>query len=201
MHRLPPRQREVLEILGEAHRRTGRMPTVRELAERLGVKAPGTITDHLRALEEKGFLVREPGKSRNIRLSSAPEKEEEKTKRLPVLGCIAAGRPLEAIEDPETFSFSEDLDLEGVFLLRVKGESMIEDCIADGDLVAIKPQSTARNGEIVVALLPDGEATLKRFYREEGRIRLQPANSSMEPIYVPEVVVQGRVVAVIRRVR
>ncbi len=196
MHRLPPRQREVLEILLNSQQKEGRIPTVREIALKLGVKAPGTITDHLKALEEKGFLVREPGKSRNIRLLIEPESEH----RLPVVGRIAAGRPIEAIEDVETFSFFDDLDLSGVFLLKVKGDSMIEDCIADGDLVAIKPQNTARDGEIVVALLPDGEATLKRFYREKDRIRLQPANSSMQPIFVPEVTVQGRVVALIRRV-
>ncbi|HEY9766581.1 MAG TPA: transcriptional repressor LexA, partial [Chroococcales cyanobacterium] len=158
MHRLPPRQREVLEILLTNRQKEGRIPTVREIALKLGVRAPGTITDHLKALEEKGFLVREPGKSRNIRLLVEPENDS----RLPVVGRIAAGRPIEAIEDIETFSFFDDLDLSGVFLLKVKGDSMIEDCIADGDLVAIKPQNTARNGEIVVALLPDGEATLKR---------------------------------------
>ncbi|MGE5707047.1 MAG: transcriptional repressor LexA [Bacteroidota bacterium] len=191
MEQLPPRQRRVLEILMEASEE-GRMPTVREIAAKLGVRAPGTIQDHLKALEEKGFLARDPGKSRNLRLAFEPPRG------LPILGKIAAGKPIEAIEDRETLAW-EGLGFEGCFVLRVKGESMIEDHIQDGDLVVVRPQSTARNGDIVVAMLPGGDATLKRFYQEAERIRLQPANSTMEPIYVREVTIQGRVVAVVRQ--
>lgn len=190
MEPLTPRQAEVLGIIKESVRRDGKVPTVREIARNLGVKAPGTIQDHLRALEQKGYLTREKGVSRNIRV-------EMEAERLPILGRIAAGLPIEAIPDQESFSLA-DLDLENAFLLRVKGESMIEDHIQEGDLVVVRSQSVAKNGDIVVAITPEGDATLKRFYREKDRIRLQPANSQMEPIYVTDVAIQGRVIAVIR---
>lgn len=198
MDDLSPRQLAVLEAIRQAVRLEGRVPTVRELASALRVQAPGTIQDHLRALERKGYLTRGQG-HRNLRLSEAPEASD--ALRLPVLGRIAAGRPLEAIPELEYLEVREDLQLEGAYVLRVKGTSMIEDHIADGDYVVVQPCATARDGEIVVALLPEGEATLKRFYREADRIRLQPANSSMEPIYAREVTLQGRVVAVLRTVR
>lgn len=197
MEDLTARQRELLDRIVDHHERHGQVPTVRELAAALGVKAPGTIQDHLRALERKGYLDREPGVSRNLRLTDKVELPDPY--KLPVMGRIAAGRPIEAIESVEYLQLAEDLQLAGTFLLRVKGESMIEDHIADGDYVVVRPQATARNGEIVVALLPSGEATLKRLYREADHIRLQPANSTMEPLRVPEVTIQGRVVAVIRR--
>lgn len=199
MDDLTERQRQVLSRIITSVQAHGRVPTVRELAASMGLKAPGTIQDHLSALEKKGYLEREPGVSRNLRLTDRAGVPDPY--RLPVLGRIAAGRPIEAIEDSEYVQLSEELQLEGTFLLRVKGLSMIEDHIDDGDYVVIRPQATARNGETVVALLPSGEATLKRFYREADHIRLQPANSSMEPIRVPDVTIQGRVVAVIRPVR
>lgn len=191
---LSPRQREVLEAIEDAIAEGGRAPTVRELAASLGLRAPGTIQDHVRALERKGYLVRDSG-ARNLR-STRPRPSAD---RLPIVGRIAAGRPIESYEELESFTITEDLPLEGAFLLRVKGDSMIEDHIADGDLVVVRPQNSARDGEIVVAILPGGEATLKRVYREKDHIRLQPANSLMEPIRVPEITIQGRVVAVIRK--
>lgn len=190
MDELTPRQAEVLAFIKDSIRSEGKVPTVREIASALGVRAPGTVQDHLKALEQKGYLSREKGTSRNIRVDVDPE-------RLPVLGRIAAGLPIEAIPDQESFALS-DLDLENAFMLRVRGESMIEDHIQDGDLVVVRRQSVARNGDIVVAITPEGEATLKRFYREAGRIRLQPANSQMEPIYLTEVAIQGKAIAVIR---
>lgn len=199
MGNLSSRQQQLLELLVTSHQEGKRTPTVRELAAAMGVKAPGTIQDHLHVLEQKGYIARQAGKSRNIVLTDRVSLSD--ASRLPVVGRIAAGRPIEAIESVEHLHLHDDLQLAGTFLLRVKGESMIEDHIADGDYVVIKPQSTARNGEIVVALLSEGEATLKRFYREHDRIRLQPANSSMEPIWVQDVVIQGRVVAVLRPVR
>lgn len=197
MNDLTPRQRQVLEAVASHFKDHGRAPTVRELAAALGVKAVGTVQDHLKALVEKGYLERDPRLSRGLRLTErAPSPE-----RLPVMGRIAAGRPIEAIDDLEYMDLFQDLQLDGAFLLKVKGESMIEDHIADGDYVVVQPQSQAKDGQIVVALLPEGEATLKRFYREADHIRLQPANHAMEPIRVREVKIQGRVVAVIRRVQ
>lgn len=198
MNDLSIKQQQLLALLVEAVQEGGRVPTVRELAAAMGVKAPGTIQDHLHALELKGYIARQTGKSRNIVLTDRVPLPDPS--RLPVVGRIAAGRPIEAIESVEYLHLHDDLQLAGTFLLRVKGESMIEDHIADGDYVVVKPQATARNGEIVVALLPGGEATLKRFYRERDCIRLQPANSGMEPILVQDVMIQGRVVAVIRPV-
>ena len=196
MPELTPRQQQVLEIVA-AHLKThGRAPTVREIASAMGLKAVGTIQDHLKALMQKGFLEKDPGVSRGLRLTQ----EVPSADRVPIVGRIAAGRPIEAIADPEYLDVATDLQLDGAYLLRVKGESMIEDHIADGDFVVIQPQSHALNGQIVVALLPDGEATLKRYYREADHVRLQPANHTMEPIRVREVAIQGRVVAVIRRV-
>ena len=196
LHDLTPRQQQVLEIVAAQFKDHGRAPTVREIASAMGVKAVGPIQDHLKALVQKGYLERDPGLSRGLRLTErAPSAE-----RVPIVGRIAAGRPIEAVTDLEYLDVVQDLQLEGAYLLRVKGESMIEDHIADGDYVVIQPQAHALDGQIVVALLPDGEATLKRYYREADHIRLQPANHTMEPIRVREAVIQGRVVAVIRRV-
>jgi len=189
LHDLTPRQQQVLEIVTAHFKDHGRAPA-------MGVKAVGTIQDHLKALVQKGYLERDPGLSRGLRLTEhAPSAE-----RVPIVGRIAAGRPIEAVTDLEYLDVVQDLQLEGAYLLRVKGESMIEDHIADGDYVVVQPQTHARDGQIVVALLPEGEATLKRYYREADHIRLQPANHTMEPIRVREVAIQGRVVAVIRRV-
>lgn len=196
MNDLTPRQQQVLELIAAHVKEHGRAPTVREIASAMGVKAVGTIQDHLRALMQKGYLERDPGVSRGLRLTELVPSPE----RVPIVGRIAAGRPIEAISDLEYLDVVQDLQLEGAYLLRVKGESMIEDHIADGDFVVVQPQAHAQDGQIVVALLPDGEATLKRYYRERDHIRLQPANHTMEPLRVREVSIQGRVVAVIRRV-
>jgi len=196
---LSPRQRELLGHLVAQASAGEPIPTVRELAAVMGVKAPGTIQDLLSALERKGYLEREAGVARNLRLTEKAAPPDPV--RLPLHGRIRAGRPVEAIDTPESLHLVDDLRLAGTYLLQVKGDSMIEDLIAEGDYVVVHPQDTARDGDTVVALLPDGEATLKRFYRERDHIRLQPANSTMEPIRVPEVRIQGRVVAVIRPIR
>lgn len=205
--KLPRRQQEVLDYLRRAIAERGYVPSIREIVEALGVHSTSTIHYHLTGLAERGLIRWEKGKNRAIQLmehpasAPAPVALPEETPKLPILGRIAAGRPIEAIGDG-----TETLDLTGLwatgnnYVLEVKGESMIEDHIMPGDMVVVKPQATARDGEIVVALLDTGEATLKRLYREAGRIRLQPANSTMEPIYVDSVTVQGRVVGVIRNV-
>lgn len=205
--KLPRRQQEVLDYLRRAIAERGYVPSIREIVEALGVHSTSTIHYHLTGLAERGLIRWEKGKNRAIQLLEAEPAPalrppvELPEARLPILGRIAAGRPIEAIGDG-----TETLDLSGLwatgnnFVLEVKGESMIEDHIMPGDMVVVKPQATARDGEIVVALLDSGEATLKRLYREDGRIRLQPANATMDPIYVDSVTVQGRVVGVIRSV-
>lgn len=195
--------------------RNNRPPTNRELGEYLGGKSTGHIDYHLRILREQGVLIHDPKKSRGIMLATAYDamsisSAPARMLRIPLRGRIAAGAPIEAIEDQDEYvdiASSVPRDDE-VFALRVKGKSMIEDLIDDNDVVVVRAQQTARDGDTVVALLTNGtseagEATLKRFYREKGGlIRLQPANSTMQPILVNErdVKIQGKVISVIREV-
>lgn len=189
-----PAQERVLSFIRDTISRDGVAPSVREIGEGLGLRSTSTIHYHLTILAEHGLIQWEKGKNRSIRLAADPG--------IPIMGRIAAGVPIEAIEQGSEFwDLGKSWVDSDVFMLQVKGTSMIEDCIADGDLVVVKRQSSADNGDIVVALLESGEATLKRIYREKGRIRLQPANSEMEPIYVERVAVQGKVIGVVRQVR
>lgn len=196
---LTRRQRQILDFLRAYQAEHGMSPTLEEIAEQFGVNKV-TIFGHVAELERKGLLRRpQRGISRGLQLVEERETQDSAS-RLPVLGKIAAGVPIEAIEDSETLDLL-DLVPRGreVYALRVSGESMIEDAIADGDIVLVERRAHAHNGETVVAVLPDGEATLKRFYREEGRIRLQPANASMAPLFVPDVEIRGVVIGVVRR--
>jgi len=201
MANLPPltrRQREILTIFETYRRQHGISPTLEEVAQSLGVNKV-TVFGHVAELERKGALLRSKrGISRGLQpveTGSAPGG------RVQILGRIAAGVPIEAVEAPE------ELDLQSlvpadreVYALRVKGNSMIEDSIRDGDLVLVESRTQANNGEIVVAVLPEGEATLKRFYREkDGSFRLQPANAEMQPIRTREVEIRGVVLAVLRQ--
>ncbi len=207
------RQRIVHGIL-ELSTRNSRPPTNRELGEFLGGKSTGHIDYHLRILRDQGIIIHDPKKSRGIMLANAESatmrEEAPRMLRIPLRGRIAAGQPIEAAADVDeyvdiTSSMPRD---EEVYALRVRGKSMIEDLIDDNDIVVIRAQNTANNGDTVVALLTNGstevgEATLKRFYRERGGlIRLQPANSEMKPIVVNErdVRIQGKVISVIREV-
>jgi repressor LexA len=199
MQTVTPRQLEILRYIRRFRDRHGYSPTMQEIGDHLGLTKV-TVFEHVGALERKGLLLR-GGKysARSLQVSPEFEFPEEKPTRLPLVGRIAAGSPIEAIEDRET------LDLEAlfrrrrdVFVLRVTGDSMIDEHIRDGDYVVCERRSQPRNGETVVALLQDGEATLKRFYREKKRIRLQPANPDFKPIYAREVDVQGVVVGVVR---
>ncbi len=198
--RLTPRQLQILTFIRDNRRTEGYSPTMQELADALRVTKV-TIFEHVAALEKKGLLRRLPHKARSLELTSLVRFPDESPSRLPLLGYIAAGEPIEAIEEPET------IDLEalftrrtGTFALRVRGDSMIDEQIRDGDYVVIERRDHVRNGESVVALLDDGEATLKKFYREKGRIRLQPANENYDPIFVApgRLQVQGVVVGVLR---
>lgn len=198
---LTPRQVDVLVAIRNYRHLHGYSPTMQELADQLGTSKV-TIFEHVGALERKRVLRRDKHKARSLEISADELlPDEDRSTKLPLLGSIAAGSPIEAVEN------REEIDLEqlfrskaGVYVLRVRGESMIEDHLCDGDYVVIERRDIARNGEQVVALLDSGEATLKRFYKEGNRIRLQPANSAMEPRYVDaeRCRVQGVVIGVLR---
>ena len=192
---LTKRQKEIYEFLKDKIVNRGYGPTVREIGNNFGIKSPNGVMCHLKALEKKGMITREPHMSRAIQLTEEPQKRMS----LRLAGQIAAGSPLLAVETDEKIDFSPLFNTDDHFCLRVKGESMIEDQIADGDYVIVKQQKTCKNGDIAVALVDGEEATLKRFYKESGRIRLEPANSKMKPIYSNKVEVLGVVVGVIRK--
>jgi repressor LexA len=198
---LTPRQLDVLVAIRNYRHLHGYAPTMQELADQLGTSKV-TIFEHVGALEKKRVLRRDKHKARSLEII-ADERlpDENRPTKLPLLGAIAAGSPIEAVEN------REEIDLEtmfsarnGVYVLRVRGESMIDDHLCDGDYVIIERRENARNGEQVVALLDTGEATLKRYFKEGGKVRLQPANSTMEPrvVEADRVRVQGVVIGVLR---
>ncbi|HUT14466.1 MAG TPA: transcriptional repressor LexA [Thermoguttaceae bacterium] len=195
---LTKKQRAVYEFLRDKIRNRGYGPTVREIGEHFDINSPNGVVCHLKALEKKGFITREPNLSRAIQLEAEPIEE----RGLPLAGMIAAGVLHEAIEQDERVDFSAMFDpgKKKLFVLQVSGDSMIEDQIADGDYVVIRKQRTAQKGQIVVALTGEGEATLKRWHPEKNRIRLEPANSNMKPIYVRNAKVLGVVIGVVRKV-
>ena len=200
-HLVTRRQRAVVNAVRELMKENNYSPSVRQLGERLGL-APATVQQHLDALERKGTIARTGG-AFGIEILE-PDYEAEAALRgefrAPLIGAIAAGEPILAVEDHEEMvALPETMGGQGEhYVLRVQGDSMIDDHILDGDLVVIKRQQTADDGETVVALLEDGTATLKRIYREPSGIRLQPANSEMDPIYVDRVDIQGKVTGIIR---
>lgn len=201
---LYPKERQTLEFLAQYIQRHGYAPTLSEIAEAIGVSAVSTVHEHLAALERKNFLKKKPGIERSIELVEGAYKSgtTETPIELPVLGFIAAGSPLEPYTDPNLYiqvSPSMISPKKPAYILQVKGTSMIDEGILDGDYVVIQHQSDAQNGDIVVALLPNGLATLKRIFFEKERIKLEPANSSMPPIFATHVRIQGKVVGVIRK--
>jgi repressor LexA len=199
---LPQRQREVLDFLRRSLRERGYVPSIRELGEALGLRSTSTIHYHLTGLAERGLIRWDKGKNRAIQLIGGGPRGDSGAAVLPLAGRLVAGSPIEAIEGIDEVDLATIWPTDKVFLLEVKGQSMIDDHIAPGDWVVVRKQATAHDGDIVVALLDDGEATLKRLYRDKGgRYRLQPANPEMSPIYVPSgrLAIQGRVVGVIRR--
>jgi repressor LexA len=196
MQSLTDRQREIYDFVRDKIVNRGYGPTVRDIGAHFGIRSPNGVMCHLKALEKKGLIAREPGKSRAIQLSDRPRAKTS----LPLVGLVAAGSPVLAEEQAETIDFSPLFESDDQFCLRVRGDSMIEDHIAEGDYVVVKKQPTARNGEIVVAVVDEGsEATLKRYYRESNRVRLQPANATMDPIYADQVEIRGVVTGVIRQ--
>lgn len=195
-----PKQLKILVAIRNFRVLHGYSPTMQELADQLGVSKV-TIFEHVEALERKGLIVRTHNKARSLEIAPTVKlPDEAKVASYPIVGSIAAGMPIEAVEERDTLDLENLFNTRyGTFVLRVKGNSMIEDHIADGDYVIIERRETARDGEIVVALLDDGSATLKRYFKERGRIRLQPANSTMNPIYVSkDVKIQGILVGILR---
>ena len=200
LDRLTTRQREVYEFIRDKIRSRGYGPTVREIGTHFNISSPNGVMCHLKALEKKGLINREPNMSRAIMLATESVAAEPPRRGLPMAGRIAAGMLHEAIEQSEQVDFGDMFQSDDHFVLEVHGDSMIDDHIADGDYVIVKRQESAHRGQIVVALTDDNEATLKRWFPEGKRIRLQPANSAMEPIYVDNARVLGTVVGVVRKV-
>ena len=191
------RQRRILEVIHQYTAERGYPPSVREIGERVGLSSSSTVQSHLKTLERRGLITRDATKPRALR-SEVGSNADVIT--MPIIGRVAAGIPITAQENiegdftlPAAFARHSD-----AFMLRVQGDSMIDAAILHGDLILIKPQKSANNGEIVVAML-EGEATVKRFYKEDGRVRLQPENSAMAPIYASDVTIVGRVEAVVRK--
>ena len=207
---LTNRQQQVLDFIRDEIVDKGYPPSVREIGEALGLSSSSTVHSHLASLEAKGFLRRDPSKPRALELLGeaanttveAVTFDERKVTMLPLVGRVAAGAPILAEQNVEdTVPLPTDIVGDSTsFLLRVQGDSMIEAGILDGDHVAVRQQSTAVNGDIVVAMVDD-EATVKRFFKEADRIRLQPENASMEPIYARDVAILGKVVALFRTIR
>ncbi len=204
MDKLTDRQEDILQIIKKLVAKNGYPPTVREIGEVANLHSPATIHFHIKQLVKKGYLKKEDGTNRTIELLVPNEYIETKEDivKVPLLGKVTAGTPIEAIERPdETFALPIELvsNKKEVFTLTVSGESMINVGIYDGDILIVERQSTAKNGDTVVAMNSDNEATVKTFYKEDGYFRLQPENDTMEPIILKEVTILGKVVGLYRK--
>jgi repressor LexA len=197
---LTKRQREILDYLQEFIQQHGYAPSLEEVGRRFGLSSLATVHKHLTNLEEKGCIRRLWNRSRSVELLSA--RTGQRAVELPMLGFVAAGLPIEAVTGSETIAVPEDLvGRRDTYVLKVKGDSMIDEQIRDGDYVIVEDRKTAENGEMVIALLGGSDVTLKKFYRENGRVRLQPANPAMQPMIYDAALVQlqGVVVGVMRK--
>jgi repressor LexA len=209
---LTPKQKTVLDFIAGFVARNGYCPSFEEIARGVGLGSLATVHKHITALQQKGYLKRRYNESRSLEVSpdyllAERERLEKQSAQpplaVPLLGTISAGAPVEAAQSPEVLNFTDFAGAPNLFALRVRGESMIEDHICEGDYVLVERTQTARDGDIVVALVNGEETTLKRIYREGEQTRLQPANANMPPIIVPaaQVALQGRVLAVLRKYR
>src|SRR4030042_6764469 len=195
------RQQQILDFIKQHIQSTGSAPTLKKIAAAIGVSSLATVHEHLTTLEEKNLLKRQTGKNRSMEVVNQDISLSEGVE-VPILGYIAAGTPIEPYTDPNASFAVPSSFVSGkkrTYVLQVKGDSMIEEQIRDGDFVVIEQTDSAVNGDIVVALLDNGMATLKRFFKETTRIRLEPANSKMGPLFVRNVKIQGKVVGLIRR--
>lgn len=204
MEKLTGRQKFILQVLKKLIAENGYPPTVREIGEKANLSSPATIHFHLKKLEEKGYIKKNDNKNRTIEILVPNEylEKEDNVIDVPLLGKVTAGTPIEAIETPdEYFSLPANLinTKNEIFTLKVSGESMINVGIYDGDILIVERRNTARNGETVVAMNSDNEATVKTFYKEDGYFRLQPENDTMEPIILKEVTILGKVVGLYRK--
>ncbi|ANK37402.1 transcriptional repressor LexA [Staphylococcus equorum] len=205
MRELTKRQSEIFEYIKQTVHSKGYPPSVREIGEAVGLASSSTVHGHLSRLEEKGYIKRDPTKPRAIEIVSEQLGDTlnmEETIHVPVIGKVTAGIPITAVENveeyfplPEHFTSTHNSD---IFILNVVGDSMVEAGILDGDKVIVRSQTIAENGDIIVAMTEDNEATVKRFYKEKSRYRLQPENSTMDPIYLEHVTVLGKVVGLFR---
>lgn len=196
---LTKRQKQILDFISEYVVMNSYAPSYREIAEHFGLNSPATVFEHIKALEDKGYLRAQESEARSIELTGK-SRVAQKSYELPLAGLITAGQPIEAVETKETISVPAELVRdENSFVLKVKGESMVEDGILDGDYVIVERNFYPKNGDVVVALLDNAYATLKKYFREKGRIRLQPANAKMKPIYAKNPAIQGIVRGVMRR--
>jgi repressor LexA len=193
------RQKEVLDFLSGFTQKNGYSPSYEEIASGLGLSSLATVHKHVTNLQNKGLLQRAHNRSRSIDV--LPARSKKGSDRLPLMGRIAAGQPVEAIETAESISLSDIIGNREVFALEVRGDSMRDEHIVSGDYVLVERTRTAREGEIIVALVDGSDATLKRFYREGSMVRLQPSNTEMSPIYAPaaSVSIQGKVLGVLRK--
>jgi repressor LexA len=198
---LTKRQREILDYLNDFIQQHGYAPSLEEIGRRFNLSSLATVHKHLSNLQEKGFIRRSWNRSRSVELLAA--RTGQRAVELPMLGYVAAGHPIEAVIGADTIAVPEALvsGRRDTYVLRVKGESMIDEQIRDGDWVVVEDRHSADNGEMVIALVGGDDVTLKKFYRESGRIRLQPANPTMAPIFVEpdRVQIQGVVVGVMRK--
>lgn len=196
------RQRQIVDFIAQYIQKNGYSPTLQDIADAIGVSSLATVHEHIEALVKKGVVKKYEGAVRGIELLDRKVTRMTEGIELPIMGYIAAGKPIEPYTDPNaTFMVSPNLssNKKRCFILTVKGESMVDEGILDGDYVVIEEREDVTDGDIVVALLENGLATLKRFFKEATRVRLEPANSNMSPIYATKVRIQGRVVGVIRR--
>src|SRR3989338_890374 len=195
---LTKRQKQILDYIQSYARKRGYAPSLEDTKKHFRLSSVATIHQHIEALRHKGYLKKQANQPRGIELYRP--KPKENLVQIPLLGTITAGEPIEAIEDPETITVvKKQLSSSGRhFALRVKGNSMVEEGIFNGDIVLVREQPTAENGDTVVALIDHNQATLKKIYRERSRIRLQPANASMRPLYPNAVKIRGKVISVIR---
>ena len=197
---LTKRQREILDYLNDFIQQHGYAPSLEEIGRRFGLSSLATVHKHLTNLQDKGFIKRSWNRSRSVELM--PTRAGGRAVELPLLGYVAAGVPIEAVAGAETIAVPEDLvGRRDTYVLRVRGDSMIDEQIRDGDFVVVEDRKTAENGEMVIALVSGSDVTLKKFYRDSGRIRLQPANPAMQPLLLDpaHVQIQGVVVGVMRK--
>ncbi|MFC4557219.1 transcriptional repressor LexA [Virgibacillus kekensis] len=206
MNKLSKRQEAILEYIKDEVNQKGYPPSVREIAEAVGLASSSTVHGHLARLESKGYIRRDPTKPRAIEvldLSGESHIPKEEARYAPVIGKVTAGIPITAVENIEEFvplpKSSAGPD-DNLFVLIIEGESMIEAGILDGDMVIVKQQNTAQNGDIVVAMTDEDEATVKRFFKEKDHIRLQPENATMEPLIYPNVTILGKVIGLFRTI-